>query len=175
MTTAKGKKEIENKIIEKMSASGSYLEKLLGDVSKKSAMKQIVIGSLSGLATGYSTMKIGKTAAFVIGGGIILVEVACEQGWINVDWNKVTKKIDKVADKVEEAATGEGPRWMDKAERYADRKLDQAESALKKKSQKARKWYSAFVGDENGPKINEFHIFFGAFIGGYVVGASLMS
>lgn len=36
-------------------------------------------------ATGYSTMKIGKTAAFLIGGGIILLEVANEQGWIKID------------------------------------------------------------------------------------------
>lgn len=26
----------------------------------------------------------------------------------------MTKQIDKAADKVEEVATGEGPRWMDK-------------------------------------------------------------
>lgn len=36
-------------------------------------------------ATGYSTMKIGKTAAFLVGGGIILLEVANEQGWIKID------------------------------------------------------------------------------------------
>lgn len=65
-------------------------------------------------ATGYSTMKIGKTAAFLIGSGIILLEVANEQGWIKVDWNKVAKQVDQVGDKVEEAVTGEGPRWMDK-------------------------------------------------------------
>lgn len=59
------------------------------------------------------------------------------------------------------------------AERYVDRKMDQAESALKKKSLKAKKWYSALIGDENGPKINEFHIFLGAFIGGYFIGASM--
>lgn len=156
-----------------MAATGSYIEKFFGDMSKKSATKQIVIGSLTGWATGYSTMKIGKTAAFLIGGSIIFVQVANEQGWIKIDWNKVTKQIDKAADKVEEVATGEGPRWMDKADRFVDRKLDQAESALKKKSKKIRKWYSGFIGDENGPKINELHIFLGAFVGGYILGASM--
>lgn len=48
MTSAKGKKEAENKIIEKMSATGSYIEKFLGDISKKSATKQIIIGSVTG-------------------------------------------------------------------------------------------------------------------------------
>lgn len=30
-------------------------------------------------------MKIGKNAAFLVGAGIILVEVANEQGWIRID------------------------------------------------------------------------------------------
>lgn len=65
-------------------------------------------------ATGYSTMKIGKTAAFLIGSSIILLEVAHEQGLIKIDWSKVSKKVDQVGDKVEEVVTGEGPKWMDK-------------------------------------------------------------
>lgn len=44
----KSHKDIENKAIEKMSAAGSYLEQLLGDISKKSATKQIIIGGVSG-------------------------------------------------------------------------------------------------------------------------------
>lgn len=63
--------------------------------------------------------------------------------------------------------------WILQAERFVDRKLDQAESALKKKSQKAKRWYSALIGDENGVKINEFHIFLGAFVGGYALGVSM--
>lgn len=48
MSGAKNKKEAENQIIEKMSSAGGYLEKFLGDVSKKSATKQIIIGAVSG-------------------------------------------------------------------------------------------------------------------------------
>lgn len=48
MTSSKGKKEVENQIIEKMSATGSYVEKFLGDISKKSATKQIIIGAVTG-------------------------------------------------------------------------------------------------------------------------------
>lgn len=44
----KSHKDIENKVIEKMSSAGSCLEKFLGDVSKKSATKQIIIGGFSG-------------------------------------------------------------------------------------------------------------------------------
>lgn len=56
------------------------------------------------------------------------------------------------------------------AERFVDRKLDQAESALKKKQRKAIKWYSSLIGDENGPKINDLHLFVGAFLGGVAIG-----
>lgn len=51
-----------------------------------------------------------------------------------------------------------------------DRKLDQAESALKKKTKKAKKWYTSLIGDESGVKINDLHIFIGAFVGGVALG-----
>lgn len=65
-------------------------------------------------ATGYITMKVGKMAAIAVGGGIILLQVANQQGYIQIDWNKINKKVDKVTDKVEEAVTGQGPSWADK-------------------------------------------------------------
>ena len=59
-------------------------------------------------------MRVGKTAALALGGGIILLQVANEKGYIKVNWDKLDKKLDKVADKLEERITGEGPSWMDK-------------------------------------------------------------
>lgn len=59
-------------------------------------------------------MRVGKSAALALGGGIILLQIANEKGYINVNWDKVNTKIDKVVDKVEEQVTGEGPSWMDK-------------------------------------------------------------
>lgn len=56
------------------------------------------------------------------------------------------------------------------AERFVDRKLDQAESAMKKNQQKAKKWYSSLIGDEHGPKINNLHVFLFAFTGGVAIG-----
>lgn len=46
----KQEKDKENKIIEKMSANDAkgFLEKVLADVSKQSATKQILIGATSG-------------------------------------------------------------------------------------------------------------------------------
>ncbi|XP_055917745.1 FUN14 domain-containing protein 1 isoform X1 [Eupeodes corollae] len=168
----KSKKEISNnKEIEKMSESASkFLGGVLGDISSRSAYSQLFIGVASGWATGYATGKIGKIAAFAIGGGIIVMEIAHQEGYIKVDWSKVTKKIDKVTDKVEEAVTGHERSWADKAERFVDRKLDRAEEIIKNKAKKGKKWYSNLIGDENGPKLNDLHIFLTAFVGGVAIG-----
>lgn len=53
-------------------------------------------------------------AAIAVGGGIILLQIANQQGYVQIDWNKIHKKVDKVTDKVEEAVTGQGPSWADK-------------------------------------------------------------
>ena len=65
-------------------------------------------------ATGFMTMKVGKVAAFAVGGGIIMLQIAANQGYIKINWDKIQKKADKLSDKVEEKLTGEGPKLMDK-------------------------------------------------------------
>lgn len=168
---AKSQKNQTNKKIEKMSDDASkFLGGILGDISSRSAYSQIFIGATTGWATGFATMKVGKFAAFAIGGGIILMEIAHQEGYIEIDWSKITRKLDKVTDKVEEAVTGQEKTWVDKAERFVDRKLDRAEDLLKNKSKVAKKWYSKLIGDENGPKINDLHIFLTAFVGGVALG-----
>lgn len=59
-------------------------------------------------------MKVGKIVAISVGGAIILLQIAANEGYIEIDWSKVTKKANKLADKAEEAITGEGPSWADK-------------------------------------------------------------
>lgn len=59
-------------------------------------------------------MKVGKIVAVSVGGSIILLQIAANEGYIRIDWDKLTKKANKLADKAEEAVTGEGPSWADK-------------------------------------------------------------
>lgn len=171
---ADNKKNLKNEINKEMSNIGNeakgFVQRLLGDVSKKSATKQILIGASTGWATGFLTMKVGKIVAVTVGGSIILLQIAANEGYIQIDWNKITKKANKLADKAEEAITGEGPSWADKADRFVDRKLDEAERVLKNKGKKAKKWYSNFIGDSSGPKLNEFHIFVISFAAGVALG-----
>lgn len=59
-------------------------------------------------------MKVGKVAAIAVGGGIIILQVAQHKGYIKLNWDKIQKHADKVADKIEKEATGRGPNLMDK-------------------------------------------------------------
>ncbi|CAH0562430.1 unnamed protein product [Brassicogethes aeneus] len=173
MPVIKSSKEDKNKEIINMADinkdAKSYIEKILGDVSKTSATKQIVLGASSGWVTGFLAMRVGKTAALALGGGIILLQIANEKGFININWDKVNKKLDKVADKVEEKVTGQGASWMDKAERFIDRKIDQAEDKLKKNKGKAKRWYSNILGEEKY-EVKESHIFLISFVAGIAIG-----
>ncbi|GLH14388.1 Uncharacterized protein GBIM_18804 [Gryllus bimaculatus] len=152
----------------------SFIDKVLGDVSKSSASRQLVMGTASGWVTGFITMKVGKMAAVAVGGGIILLQVANHKGYININWDKVYKQVDKVADKAEERISGQSPNWMEKVlflvERYVDRKVDKAEDVLKKKQRKARRWYHSFVGDGENFEVQEIHIFLTSFMVGLAVG-----
>ncbi|XP_018325536.1 FUN14 domain-containing protein 1 isoform X2 [Agrilus planipennis] len=116
-------KNLTNKALEKAENSGddvkSFIDRILGDISKTSATKQLVLGTSSGWVTGYLAMKIGKTAALALGGSIILLEIANEKGYIRINWNKVNRELDKVADKIDEQVTGQPPNWMNKVAAFA--------------------------------------------------------
>lgn len=128
----------------------SIIEKILGDVSKTSATKQIIIGASSGWVTGYLAMKVGRAAAFALGGGVILLELANEKGYIKINWDKITKQIDKVED-------------------YVDRKADQVESLVKDRKKAAKGWYSSITGVPNH-KLREIHVFLISFVAGIAIG-----
>lgn len=59
-------------------------------------------------------MKIGKVAAVGIGGGVILLHIASQKGYIDINWDKINKRVDKITDKIEKEATGKSPDWFDK-------------------------------------------------------------
>ncbi|KAG8229707.1 hypothetical protein J437_LFUL009832 [Ladona fulva] len=119
MSKAKENDKELAKVEEMAKTTKGLIEKILGDVSKSSAGKQIALGGASGWCTGYLAMKVGKVAAMAVGGGIILLQVANHQGYININWDKIYRKVDKVVDKVEEKATGEKAPWMNKACQFA--------------------------------------------------------
>ncbi|XP_017005785.1 FUN14 domain-containing protein 2 [Drosophila takahashii] len=152
-----------------MTNYSEFLKKVFSDIGQRSAYSQMLIGVTSGWATGFTTMKIGKFAAFAVGGSIILLEIAHQEGLIKINWTKLDKSVDKLADKVE-ASLGREKNWKDKTERYVDNQLDRAESLLTRNGKKVQKWYTKLIGDEEGPKVNDLHIFLASFFGGVALG-----
>uniref|UniRef100_A0A8C6TDW2 FUN14 domain-containing protein 2 n=1 Tax=Neogobius melanostomus TaxID=47308 RepID=A0A8C6TDW2_9GOBI len=67
-----------------------------GPVAEKySVATQIAIGGLSGWCTGYLFQKVGKVAATAVGGGLLMLQIANNSGYIQVDWKRVEKDVNK--------------------------------------------------------------------------------
>ncbi|XP_008544714.1 FUN14 domain-containing protein 2 [Microplitis demolitor] len=183
-TVKKNRENLSNELREAAGTSSSadeaksYLDKVFGDISKTSATKQIVIGTTSGWMTGFLAMKVGKIAAFSVGGGIIILQIAVHQGYIKVNWDKIQKKAEKVSDTLEEKITGEGPKFLDKVERFVDKKLDKAEDFLNAKKVQGHRWYEKILGTNNAKgefKPKEMHFFVVSFVAGVLIGCATAS
>ncbi|XP_048489379.1 FUN14 domain-containing protein 1-like isoform X2 [Plutella xylostella] len=92
----------------------NIIEKAIADIGKTSATKQLILGTASGWITGFLTMKIGKVAAVGIGSGVILLHLANQKGYVDINWDKINKRVDKISDKIEKETTGKSPAWFDK-------------------------------------------------------------
>ncbi|KAK0180521.1 hypothetical protein PV327_006148 [Microctonus hyperodae] len=162
------KDEIEE--IDMTNEAKGFIDRMLGDVSKTSATKQIFIGASSGWITGFLAMKVGKVIAFSVGGGIIILQIAATQGYIKINWDKIQRKAEKLTDKVEEKITGEGPKFFDKMERFVDKKLDKAELLVKNSKVQSRRWYHRFTDSKDTFRARELHFFIGSFAAGVAIG-----
>lgn len=76
------------------------------DSIKSNTSKNLILGTFSGWLAGVTVIRVGRIAAFGLGGGIILLHFAAEFEYINVNW-----------DRVKEAA-GESQAWMEKILRF---------------------------------------------------------
>lgn len=88
-------------MVEAADKAKDFISKFLGDVNKSDATKQILMGAGSGWFSGYLAMRVAKTTAFAVGGGIILLQIANETGFVKVNWKKLNRNLEKVADRVE--------------------------------------------------------------------------
>ncbi|XP_072380803.1 FUN14 domain-containing protein 1B-like [Diabrotica undecimpunctata] len=60
--------------------------------------KHVLIGASAGFITGIVTTKIGKSAALVIGGGMILLQILNEMEYININWDRVNDTVSNSAE-----------------------------------------------------------------------------
>ena len=95
-----------------MSSSSSngameFFKKTLNDIQEMPQTNQIVIGGVSGLATGYVIAKIGKIAAFTLGSSVLMLQVAQHFGYIEIKFTKKSK-LDELKKKALKAAEDSG-------------------------------------------------------------------
>jgi len=89
----------------------TWIEKIV-DGKDGSVPKQVFLGGASGWLTGFLAMKVGKFAALSIGGGIILLQVANHQGYININWNRLNRDVEDLSKKIQ--TEGKSKDWSDK-------------------------------------------------------------
>ncbi|XP_067948977.1 FUN14 domain-containing protein 1-like [Watersipora subatra] len=65
----------------------------IASVSPSSPGGQAALGGASGCVAGFLFTKIGKTAAFTIGCGLLSLQVAHYMGYVRVDWAKIHKDL----------------------------------------------------------------------------------
>lgn len=95
------------------------VKRTLDDIRGMSAMNQIFVGGTAGLATGYILSRVGKLAAFVLGSGVIALQVAQHMGYIEIRWTKKSK-IEELKKKAIQAAEESGViRSQSKGEKMA--------------------------------------------------------
>ncbi|KAK3096083.1 hypothetical protein FSP39_022912 [Pinctada imbricata] len=73
----------------------SWLNQILGDITRKSAAQQVAIGGVSGWVSGYLFIKVGKLAAFTMGTSILLLQIAQHQGYVRINWSRLERDVDR--------------------------------------------------------------------------------
>ena len=56
------------------------VKKFTKDMSKAPAPKQLAVGATAGWLAGYLTMKVGKAAATMVGGSLLVLQIAHHKG-----------------------------------------------------------------------------------------------
>uniref|UniRef100_A0A8C6LCT5 FUN14 domain-containing protein 2 n=1 Tax=Nothobranchius furzeri TaxID=105023 RepID=A0A8C6LCT5_NOTFU len=81
-----------------------------GPVAEKySVASQIAIGGVSGWCAGYLFQKVGKVAATAVGGGLLLLQIANNSGYIQVDWKRVEKDVNKAKKQIQKGTNQAAP------------------------------------------------------------------
>jgi len=67
------------------------VKKFVKDMSKAPAPKQLAVGATAGWLAGYITMKVGKAAATMFGGSLLVLQIAHHKG--SIIKRKLTSKL----------------------------------------------------------------------------------
>nr|XP_015218869.1 PREDICTED: FUN14 domain-containing protein 1 isoform X1 [Lepisosteus oculatus] len=81
-----------------------------GPIAEKySVATQIMMGGVTGWCAGYLFQRVGKIAATAVGGGFLLLQIANHSGYVQVDWKKVEKDVNKAKKHLKKKANKAAP------------------------------------------------------------------
>jgi len=147
--------------------AGNWMETFLGkDGIPTDTTKQMIMGGVSGWITGFLAMKGMKVAATAIGGGIIILQIASHQGYININWNRLRRDMNDATTKIVEGGDQKKKDWTGKLESKFDKLANRAEDAAVRLESKSKRWYNKLAGRES----QDLHIFLSSFAVGTLVG-----
>jgi len=158
-------KEKTEDLIEEMEG---WLDKVAND-GNHTVTRQMIFGGLSGWLTGFLCMKVGKAVAVAAGGGIILIQIANHKGYININWNRINKDVEKVTKEIQTTDVLKKKNWSEKMEKKMEKAINQAESAFNQGNRRANRWYHKFMYGED-PRSQEFQAFLMSFSVGILLG-----
>ncbi|XP_050649270.1 FUN14 domain-containing protein 1-like [Macaca thibetana thibetana] len=78
-------------------------------VEKYSVATQIVMGGVPGWCAGFLFPKVGKLAATAVGGGFLLRQIASHGGYVQTDWKRVEKAVNKAKRQIKKRANKAAP------------------------------------------------------------------
>ncbi|XP_043928309.1 FUN14 domain-containing protein 1 isoform X1 [Protopterus annectens] len=81
-----------------------------GPIAEKySVATQVVMGGVTGWCAGFLFQKVGKIAATALGGGFLLLQIANHSGYVQVDWKRVEKDVNKAKRHLKKRANKAAP------------------------------------------------------------------
>ncbi|CAD5116534.1 DgyrCDS5413 [Dimorphilus gyrociliatus] len=82
-------------------AVNSVVNKVWKELATASPSKQMAIGGASGCVSGLAMAKVSRAVLALVGGSLIVIHFANQQGYINIDWKKIEKSMRKLRQDVD--------------------------------------------------------------------------
>ncbi|MXQ87877.1 hypothetical protein E5288_WYG015324 [Bos mutus] len=78
-------------------------------VEKYSVATQIAVGGVSGWCVGFLFQKVRKLAATAVGGGFLLLQMAGDGGYVQINWKRREKDVNKAKGRMKKRANKAAP------------------------------------------------------------------
>ncbi|XP_013379443.1 FUN14 domain-containing protein 1 [Lingula anatina] len=94
------------------------IRRIIGDLSNASVAKQVGIGGATGWCAGYISVKVGKAAAALLGGSLLLLQIADHFGYVQINWRQVRRGVNTARRRIEDQANRQFPGLAQNANQF---------------------------------------------------------